>query len=154
MQTAELEEKKCENANLKQVRFYCIVMFHREIHFFLQLTCSAFEDQIEFLSFGLFFFFSPEGQNMYFRYLKEKCSEISHAFLDFYKWITAFCFMCFVGTRNFKAECLQTGILNMVMHYLTGDSVAMETYKLFLGNALHLHCISHLRFFKCLTDVS
>lgn len=27
-------------------------------------------------------------------------------------------------------------------------------YKLFLGNALHLHCISHLRFFKCLTDVS
>lgn len=44
MQTEELEEKKCENANLKQVRFYCIVMFYREIHSFLYLPCPVFED--------------------------------------------------------------------------------------------------------------
>lgn len=155
MQAEELEEKKRESGDLKQVRVYCIVIFYREIQSFLQWSCPAFEDHIEFLR--LFF---PQGTKCiqqtyiyFYYYFFLKCTGISHAFVDLHKWITAFCFMQFLGIKDFKAECLWTGILKTVMHYLTGDSVSMETYKLFLGNALHLYCISHLRFFKCLTDV-
>lgn len=68
MQAEELEEKKRESGDLKQVRVYCIVIFYREIQSFLQLPCPVFEDQIEFLR--LFF---PQGTECIQRiFLKKK----------------------------------------------------------------------------------